>query len=307
METGQTIEEIGGSISETVSETVSEVSSSGSNLFNSIASAIGIDLSALSLTKVIVSVAMLVMFIVLAKVLSAIIGKALKKSRMAVSMQKFVTRIIRFVMYFMALMIFADSIGIPITSIVAVFGLFGLAISLSIQNLLGNIMSGVSLVMLRPFEVGDYIETDIPGTVKSIGLFYTEITTIDNKRVFIPNEKIVESRLTNYTSETRRRIDVRLNAAYGCDVKTVKRALAEAVESVPELLNEPEPIIGVAEYGESAIYYDVLVWASTESFIKAKYALLEAVPEFYKKYGIEMAYNRLEVELIGEKSAQLRQ
>ena len=221
METGQTIEEIGGSISETVSETVSEVSSSGSNLFNSIASAIGIDLSSLSLTKVIVSVAMLVMFIVLAKVLSAIIGKALKKSRMAVSMQKFVTRIIRFVMYFMALMIFADSIGIPITSIVAVFGLFGLAISLSIQNLLGNIMSGVSLVMLRPFEVGDYIETDIPGTVKSIGLFYTEITTIDNKRVFIPNEKIVESRLTNYTSETRRRIDVRLNAAYGCDVKTV--------------------------------------------------------------------------------------
>lgn len=298
METEQSLEQIGSAIGETVGETVSEVSQSGTNLFSDIAAAIGLDLSSLSLTRIIVSVVMLVLLIVVAKVLSAVIGKALKRSRMAESMQKFITRIVRFVMYFLALMVFADSIGIPITSIVAVFGLFGLAISLSIQNLLGNIMSGVSLVMLRPFEVGDYIETDIAGTVKSIGLFYTEITTIDNKRVFIPNEKIVESRLTNYTSETRRRIDVRVNAAYGCDVQRVKQALAEAVESVPELLADPEPIIGVAEYGESAVYYDVLVWSSTGDFIKAKYKLLEAVPEFYKKYDIQMAYNRLEVDII---------
>ena len=111
----------------------------------------------------------------------------------------------------------------------------------------------------------------------------------------------MESRcFTNYTSESRRRIDVRLNAAYGCDVKKVKQAIAEAVDSVPELLKDPEPIIGVAEYGDSAVYYDVLVWASTDDFIKAKYALLEAVPEFYKKHGVMMAFNRLEVELINE-------
>lgn len=300
METESVVENIGGNISETVSETVNEVSASGSNVFHNIASAIGLDLSSLSLTKILMSFVILVILIVIGRILSSLIGKALKKSRMSLSMQKFITKVIRFVMYFIALMIFADSIGIPITSIVAVFGLFGLAISLSIQNLLGNIMSGVSLVMLRPFEVGDYIETDIPGTVRSIGLFYTEVTTIDNKRVFIPNEKIVESRLTNYTSESRRRIDVRLNAAYGCDVKKVKQAIAEAVDSVPELLKDPEPIIGVAEYGDSAVYYDVLVWASTDDFIKAKYALLEAVPEFYKKHGVMMAFNRLEVELINE-------
>ena len=300
METESVVENIGGNISETVSETVNEVSASGSNVFHNIASAIGLDLSSLSLTKILMSFVILVILIVIGRILSALIGKALKKSRMSLSMQKFITKAIRFVMYFIALMIFADSIGIPITSIVAIFGLFGLAISLSIQNLLGNIMSGVSLVMLRPFEVGDYIETDIPGTVRSIGLFYTEITTIDNKRVFIPNEKIVESRLTNYTSESRRRIDVRLNAAYGCDLKKVKQAIADAVDSVPELLKDPEPIIGVAEYGDSAVYYDVLVWASTDDFIKAKYALLEAVPEFYKKHGVMMAFNRLEVELINE-------
>ena len=300
MENDKIVEDIGGNIS----ETAKEVSESGGNFIRNIAEAVGIDLSSLSLTKIFISLAALIVFIALAKIISIVIGKALKKLRMSVSMQKFITRIVRFLMYFLALMIFADSIGIPITSIVAVFGLFGLAISLSIQNLLGNIMSGVSLVMLRPFEVGDYIETDIPGTVKSIGLFYTEITTVDNKHVFIPNEKIVESRLTNYTSETRRRIDVRLNAAYSCDIKTVKKAIAEAIEIVPELLKDPEPIIGVAEFGESAVYYDVYVWSQTSDYIKAKYAFMEAVPEFYKKYGLEMAYNRLEVELVpgnGEK------
>ena len=189
VETESVVENIGGNISETVSETVNEVSASGSNVFHNIASAIGLDLSSLSLTKILMSFVILVILIVIGRILSSLIGKALKKSRMSLSIQKFITKVIRFVMYFIALMIFADSIGIPITSIVAVFGLFGSAISLSIQNLLGNIMSGVSLVMLRPFEVGDYIETDIPGTVRSIGLFYTEITTIDNKRVMIRMKK----------------------------------------------------------------------------------------------------------------------
>lgn len=299
MDTDKIAVDIGGNIS----ETAKEVSESGSDFIYNIAEAVGIDISSLSLSKIVMSLAVLIIFIALGKIISMVIGKALKRSRMSVSMQKFITRIVRFLMYFLALMIFADSIGIPITSIVAVFGLFGLAISLSIQNLLGNIMSGVSLVMLRPFEVGDYIETDITGTVKSIGLFYTEITTVDNKRVFIPNEKIVESRLTNYTSETRRRIDVRLNAAYGCDTAAVKSAIAEAIESVPELLKEPEPLIGVSEFGESAVYYDVFVWANTADYIKAKYAFMEAVPVYYKKYGIEMAYNRLEVELHPGKGA----
>ncbi len=299
MDTDKIAVDIGGNIS----ETAKEVSESGSDFIYNIAEAVGIDISSLSLSKIVMSLAVLIIFIALGKIISMVIGKALKRSRMSVSMQKFITRIVRFLMYFLALMIFADSIGIPITSIVAVFGLFGLAISLSIQNLLGNIMSGVSLVMLRPFEVGDYIETDITGTVKSIGLFYTEITTVDNKRVFIPNEKIVESRLTNYTSETRRRIDVRLNAAYGCDTAAVKSAIAEAIESVPELLKEPEPLIGVSEFGESTVYYDVFVWANTADYIKAKYAFMEAVPVYYKKYGIEMAYNRLEVELLPGKGA----
>lgn len=299
--TENNVADVGEAISDTVSTTVTEAASSSGNIFKSIAGALGIDISQLSLIDIVVSVLLLVVLIIISKLISKICGKAIKKSRMNESLKRFIERAIKFILYFMSVMIFADSIGIPITSLVAVFSLFGLAISLSIQKLLGNVMSGVSLLMLKPFEVGDYIETEVAGTVHSIGLFYTEIVTVDNKRVFIPNEIIVSSTLTNYTSETNRRIDIQVNAAYHCEIEDVKAAIAEAVESIPELLDDPEPIIGVAQFGDSAVIYDVRAWSSTNDFIKAKYALMEAISRSYKKHGIEMAYNRLEVELLPQK------
>lgn len=295
------VSEVGDAISDTVSTTVTEAAQSSGNIFKTIAGALGIDISQISLIDIAVSVLLLVVLIGVSKLISKLCGKAVKRSRMSESLKRFIERAIKFTLYFLSVMIFADSIGIPITSLVAVFSLFGLAISLSIQKLLGNVMSGVSLLMLKPFEVGDYIETEVAGTVHSIGLFYTEIVTVDNKRVFIPNEIIVSSTLTNYTSETNRRIDIQVNAAYQCEIEKVKAAIAEAVESIPELLDDPEPIIGVAEFGDSAIIYDVRAWATTKDFLKAKYALMEAISSCYKKHGIEMAYNRLEVELLPRK------
>ncbi len=299
--TENNVSDVGEAISDTVSTTVTEAASSGGNIFKTIAGALGIDISQLSLIDIAASVLLLVVLIIISKLISKLCGEAVKRSRMNESLKRFIERAIKFILYFLSVMIFADSIGIPITSLVAVFSLFGLAISLSIQKLLGNVMSGVSLLMLKPFEVGDYIETEVAGTVHSIGLFYTEIMTVDNKRVFIPNEIIVGSTLTNYTSETNRRIDIQVNAAYHCEIETVKTAIAEAVESVPELLDDPEPIIGVAQFGDSAVIYDVRVWSSTKDFLKAKYALMEAISRSYKKHGIEMAYNRLEVELLPQK------
>ncbi len=280
--------------------TVSEVSSSGHNVMNTIAAALGIETGSLSLMKLAVSLAMLMVLVLLSRFLSRVAGHAITKSRMNEGLKKFVIKAVRFVLYFLSIMIFADSIGIPITSLLALFSLLGLAVSLSIQNLLSNVMSGITILMAKPFDVGDYIETDIAGTVNNIGLFYTEITTVDNKRVYIPNEKIVAEKLINYNSETIRRIDVTFNAAYKCSIETVKTALKEAVHSVPQLLAEPEPIIGVAEYGESSVLYDVRVWAKTDDYFKAKYALMDEVSRCYKKHGVQMAYNRLEVEVLNE-------
>ena len=267
------------------------------SILKSIASSIGLDLSSLSLSKIIAAVVVLIVLIALSKLISKLFLRTVNKTKIAEGAKIFTAKAVKFALYFISVLIFADFIGIPITSIIALFSLIGLAVSLSIQNLLGNIMSGITLLILKPFKIGDYIETDEGGNVSKIGLFYTEITTWDNKKVFIPNEKIMASKLTNFTAEPIRRVDVRFNAGYEFDIEEVKNALRDAVESVPLLLDEPKPTIGIAEYADSAVIYDVRAWTQTDDYFDARYALMEAVSESYKKHGIKMAYNRLEVDL----------
>lgn len=285
-------------IEDTIEASASIASSSWQNVLNTIAKAIGLDPSGLSLPKIIGSVMLLIILIAISKIISGILKKTLRKSKLAEGMKKFIARVVKYILYFLSILVFCDSIGIPITSMLAIFSLLGLAVSLSIQNLLSNVMSGVSLLMLKPFDIGDYIETDIAGTVKNIGLFYTEILTLDNKRVYIPNETIMGSKLINYHSEDTRRIDITVNAAYDCDINAVKAALADAVAAVPAILQDKPAVIGVADYGESAILYDIRAWTKTENYLSSKYALMEAIADCYVKHGVKMAYNRLEVELI---------
>ncbi|MDD6762683.1 MAG: mechanosensitive ion channel [Clostridiales bacterium] len=295
------VNEIGNELGVTVESVGDSVAESGHNVFRSIADAIGFDLTSLSLMKIVTSVVLLIILLIISKVIGRIVYHTIRKARVTEGLKKFIARAVRFICYFISLMIFADSIGIPVTSLVALFSLLGLAVSLSIQNLLGNIMSGISILMLKPFDIGDYIETDVSGTVKNIGLFYTEITTPDNKRIYIPNEKLIGDKLINYNAEGRRRIDVTFNAGYECDPETVKAALKAAVESVDMLLKDPEPVIGIADYGESAVLYNVWVWTASGNYFPARYALMDAVSEYYKQFGVHMAYNRLEVNILDKK------
>lgn len=255
-------------------------------------------LKIISVEKILWAVVILVILIVISRILSAVVGRVILKTKITEGLKRFIVNIIRYALYFVSILIACDYVGLPITSLLAVFSLLGLAISLSVQSLLSNLMSGLTVLMLKPFDIGDFIETDIAGKVKNIGLFYTEILTPDNKKVFIPNEKIMADKLINYNAEGLRRIDVEFNARYDYDPETVKNALKAAVESVDMLHKTPEPMIGVNKYGDSGIIYGVWVWTDAVNYFEARFALMDAVNEQYKKHGIQMAYNRLEVEMI---------
>lgn len=252
----------------------------------------------ISVSKVIGAVVLFVVLIVISKCLARIMGKILAGTKLGAGFAGFITTIAKYAMYFVSILIVCDFLGLPVTSLLAVFSLFGLAISLSVQGLLSNLMSGFTVHTLKPFSVGDFIETDVSGTVKNIGLFYTELTTPDNKKVFIPNEKVMADKLINYSSEPTRRIDLVFNAGYEHDAQIVKNALKEAVESVDLILKDPDPVIGVSEYADSTIKYTVMVWVETANYFPAKFALMEAVSQSYNKNGIKMAYNRLEVKMV---------
>lgn len=265
---------------------------------NSIINKIQSVISGISLSKVINTVILFVVLIIISRSLAKIIEKVLSRTKLGSSFAGFLTTIIKYVMYFISVLIVCDTLGLPVTSLLALLSLFGLAVSLSVQSLLSNLMSGLTVHTLKPFEIGDYIETDIAGTVKSIGLFYTELLTPDNKKVYIPNEKVMANRLINYTSEPIRRIELVFNAEYSFDTDIVISALREAVDSVDVILKEPECIIGISEYGDSAIKYSVWAWTDADKYLTAKFAIMDAVPKAYSKHGISMAYNRLQVEMI---------
>ncbi len=251
----------------------------------------------LSFEKMVGAIVILVLLIVISKVLSIIVAKTIVKTKITEGLKRFIINIFRYVLYFLSILIACDYIGLPITSLLAVFSLLGLAISLSVQGLLSNLMSGVTVLMLHPFDIGDFIETEVAGTVKNIGLFYTEILTPDNKKVFIPNDKLMANKLVNYNAEGTRRLELEFNAGYEFDPDKVKAVLRDAVESVDKILNEPQPMIGIKSYGESAVIYVVWAWVNSADYFEAKFQLMDAVNREYRKNEIKMAYNVLQVEM----------
>ena len=193
----------------------------------------------------------------------------------------------------------APSIQVLAPALLAVFSLLGLALSLSVQNCLSNAMSGIIILLTRPFEDGDFIEAgNVSGTVRDIGLIYTQLCTIDNKDIYVPNSDLSASKIVNYNREPQRRVDLTFGADYTCRPEQVKAALHNAVSLVPGILPEPAPFVRVAGYGESNIDYVVRVWCKTADYWTVYYDLMEAVGAVFDAHGVSMSYPQMNVHVL---------
>ena len=238
----------------------------------------------------------------LLKIIMRLINKLLEKTRLEKTLKGFVRVLIKAVIYFILIVITADALGINPTSLVAVFSVLGLAVSLAAESSLSNLASGVMMLVFKPFNVDDYIESSGRcGNVLEIGLFYTKIRTLDNKVVSIPNSSVASSDVVNYTAEEKRRVDLNFETSYDCPTDKVKDALEEAVRNVPTVIDGPKPLlIGISEYKESSIQYVVQAWTKKETYWETLYGINEAVRASFAKNGVEMTYNHLNVHLINK-------
>ena len=235
------------------------------------------------------------------KILMRILVRMIEKSSMDRSLQGFIRSFIKVLLYILAGLIVADSLNIPVTSLVAAFSVVGLAVSLAVQDSLANLASGISILVTKPFAVGDYIDADtVSGTVGVIGLSYTKLLTADNKSIFVPNSQIGKAKIVNYTDADIRRVEVNVTASYDCPPDRVKAALADAVSSTPGFLDTPAPFINIFSYRESAVEYTVRAWVNTPDYWTAYYALLENIGSSFAKFGVEMTYNHLNVHILGQ-------
>lgn len=263
-----------------------------------------LDLSALhlgniSLGTLLGALLTLVICLVAVRLLTALLRRVLAQTHMDARVQKYLVRTVQLVLWVVTVLITADQLGIPVTSLVALLSVLSLAVSLAVQNVLANVAGGLVLLVTKPFAVGDYVDTPCgAGTVKELTLTYTYLDTPDGLRIAAPNSSLSAGKITNYTTLGTRRIQHSVSASYDAPVQTVRQALLDAVARTPGLLESPGPEVYVNAYGESGIEYIVRSWARTADYWTAYYALLENIKAAFDEKSVEMPYNHLNVHIV---------
>ncbi len=264
-----------------------------------ITSAIGLNKGMVSWDNLLSAAIALVVCILAIMIIMRILRKLFARSKMEPSLSGFLLKVIKIALEFAAILIVAGSLGFDVTALLAVFSRLGLAISLSVQNLLGNLVSGVVLLMNKPIRAGDYIQAgDAEGVVKDVGLFYTELTTLDNKAVSVPNSDLSAAKIVNFTREDNRRVDLIVGASYECDTEDVKKALYDAIARTDKVLADPAPQVLVEEFGASVIKYTVRAWCKHEDYWDVHYGINDNVLAAFRDAGVKMSYEHVNVHMV---------
>ena len=256
-------------------------------------------LKAFTAEKLLSAVVLLAICLVIIQVVMRVLTKVLERPRFDPRLRRYTLSAVRVLLYILAILIAADSLGIPVTSLLALFSVLGLAVSLAVQDVLGNVAGGLVILFAKPFQIGDYIESDAgSGTVAAIDLTYTQLDTADGLRLMIPNSLLSDSKIINYTQLGTRRIDHAVTASYDDAIPAVRAACLQAVAMTPGILSDPAPMVVVANYGESSIEYRVRCWSRVETYWDANYALLENIKTCFDQSGITMTYNHLNIHIL---------
>ena len=237
-----------------------------------------------------------------AKIVIRIICKGLDKNdRIEKGLHTFIKSIVRIVVYFIVVLIVAETVGIPITSLVALFSVAGVAVSLSIQGALSNVASGVMLFITKPFESGDFVDAaGISGTVQEIRLTYTKLITPNNQVILVPNSEMCASKITNYSAQETRRFEIKVTTSYDAKIQDVQDALNKVLTDDKRVLTDPAPFVRLSDYKESSIEYTVRGWAKLENYWDTYFDVLENIKYEFDNRNIEMTYNHLNVHMMNK-------
>ena len=188
--------------------------------------------------------------------------------------------------------------GIQLSGIAALVASAGVAIGLALQGSLSNFAGGFIILFIRPFKVGDYIETSTyGGVVEQIGLFYTHLVTVDNKQILIPNGSLSNGSLINYSAKSTRRVDLTFSVGYENDITHVKEVLNKIVENNNLILKDPKPFIGVSAHSASSVDFVVRAWCDTQDYWNIYFDLLEEVKITFDKENISIPYPQMDLHL----------
>lgn len=248
--------------------------------------------------KLVISVVLLVVGFKLIKVLTKAMDKSKLFAHIDVSVRTFLKSFVGIALKVVLILTVAAYIGIPMTNMIAVLGSAGLAIGLALQGSLANLAGGLMILIFKPFQVGDFIESGgVSGTVKAVSILYTEIRTPDNCRIMIPNGTISNAVVKDFSSEETRRVDLEFSVAYSSNIDQVKKLLCDLAKAHELILKDPEPVVYLKTQGDSALVFTFRVWAKNADYWTVYFDMNECAKRAFDAYGIEIPFPQLDVHL----------
>ena len=249
--------------------------------------------------RIILSLVVLLIGLAVIKHFMKFVEKGFEKNNLDVSLRPFLMSLIKITLKIVLIISVASMMGAQMTSFIAILGSAGLAIGLALQGSLSNFAGGVLILLLKPFTVGDYIEAaGYSGTVTEIQMFYTILTTPDNKKIIVPNSNMSNSGTVNYTANPTRRVDFVFGVGYESDILEVKETLKKIAMEDPLVLKEPEPQIVLGQHDASSINFYYRVWCNADDYWTIYFETMEKVKIAFDEKNISIPFSQMDVHMI---------
>lgn len=243
----------------------------------------------------------LIIFVVgkfIAGVITNLAEKLMTKAGVDNILVNFVGSIIKTVLLLFIVIAALDRLGIDTTTLVALIGAAGLAIGLSLQSTLQNLAAGVMLIIFRPFKTGDFVETaGVLGVVEKISIFNTIMRTGDNREIIVPNASIYGGTITNFSARSTRRVDMVFGIGYDDDIRKAKNIITEILNNDERVLDDPAPLVAVAELADSSVNFNVRPWCNTSDYWNVYYDTHENIKISFDEQGISIPYPQMDVHM----------
>ena len=238
--------------------------------------------------------------------LSRLSKRLMERARVDATLVHFLGNIIYIILLVVVAIAALDYLGIKTTSLLAIFGAAGLAVGLAMKDSLSNFASGVMLILFRPFKVGDFIEAaGTAGIVEGIGIFATSMRTGDNRAIIVPNSRLYQGNIINFSAKPTRRIDLVFGIGYGDDIKLAKQLIEEVIQADTRIHTDPAPTIALGELGESSVDINVRPWVDTADYWPVRADLLENIKLAFDANGISIPFPQREVHVVNDDTTRL--
>lgn len=227
-----------------------------------------------------------------------ILDRSFERRNVDLSLRNFLRSMIKVVMTILVILAAIQTLGVNTSSFLAIFASAGLAVGMALSGTLQNFAGGVILLLLRPYRIGDFITAQgQSGTVKAIGLFSTQLSTPDNRIIYVPNSAISSSIVDNYSQPTTRRVDWKVSISYGDDIDVVRKEILAMLTQDKRVLNDPTPIVVLAELGNSAVILSVRAWAANADYWDLFWEINERIYKELPQKGIHFPYPQMDIHV----------